>query len=186
MKFLLKSLLLFAILSFTLVGCQSEDKPKEPVKPATTQMPAKPGKKAPAKAKTVKLPPMDKLIKLKQTTHYSVNRVGEQVVKDAKQPIAITGNMLSIRGWAFDKAAKEAAGGVYIKIGDKSFPATATPSPGIAKNFKNPALSKSGFSLNVPVNQIGKGQFDISVFVLTSNQKAAYAPLPVKNIKIKI
>ncbi|MBF0486767.1 MAG: hypothetical protein HQK98_01270 [Nitrospirae bacterium] len=124
------------------------------------------------------LPPLDKLTSTNCTTtgFYTINSVQPTVPEqlftiDDKQPY------LSIIGWAADDLKIDTAGGVYVKIDDKLFPALyGLDRVDVAEHLKNNSYRYTGYNLEIPVSLIEKGTHKLSVLVLTNDRKHYFVP----------
>lgn len=82
-----------------------------------------------------------------------------------------------IAGWAVDPNEKDAAGGVYVDVDGKLFPAFyGARREGIAERFGEPAYEYSGFERAIPLSEIGAGTHELSIVVVTSDGKRYYRP----------
>lgn len=105
---------------------------------------------------------------------YSIGTINDLVVSREKQPIALSVNtsFILVKGWALDRYADEAAGGVYLDIDGKLYPAFY----GTFMNVKIPKYRYSGFERAVPVSIIGKGLHALSIIILSKDRKGYYKP----------
>ncbi|MBF0553066.1 MAG: hypothetical protein HQK96_00745 [Nitrospirae bacterium] len=124
------------------------------------------------------LPPLDKLTSANCTTtgFYTINAAqpnahGQLFTIDDKQ------RYLSIIGWAIDDLKKDIAGGVYIKIDDKLFPALyGLDRVDVAEHLKINNYRYTGYNIEIPVSLIEKGTHKLSVLVLTNDKKHYFVP----------
>lgn len=81
---------------------------------------------------------------------------------------------LSVSGWALDGATGKAAGGVYVLLDDRLFPAPY----GLPADLGGAERSCAdcGFSRLIPVTEIGPGSHRVSIVVLSRDGKAYYRP----------
>lgn len=122
-------------------------------------------------------PPLSSLSRIPAPTPYRVTSISSHKVKGDKQNISIPKGRPSVRitGWAVDAWHETAAGGVYLKIDDKLFPAFYGRARGVvALKFKNPAYRFSGFEQTIPTSRIGAGKHELSVLVLTHSRDKYY------------
>ena len=91
-----------------------------------------------------------------------------------------------VAGWAVDAANESTAGGVYIDIDGKLFPAFyGADRQDVANHFGTPSYRYSGFVRAILVPEIGAGAHDLSVVVLTSDKKGYYRPDQKVLLKIR-
>lgn len=83
---------------------------------------------------------------------------------------------LRVAGWAIDGTAQEPAGGVFIQIDDKLFPAVSGLQPRI--DADGHSCTDCGFSRLIPIDEIGPGSHQISITVLTRDGTGYYQPTP--------
>ncbi|MEO5357533.1 MAG: hypothetical protein H7844_09580 [Nitrospirae bacterium YQR-1] len=124
------------------------------------------------------LPPLNELTGLSASTigFCTLNGV---LVTDNNQLFTIDDKhqYIKIDGWAVDNIEKDIAGGVYIKIDDKLFPAFYGISrTDVAEHFMMHKYRYIGFEVNIPVSLIEKGVHKLSVIVLTKNRKHYFIP----------
>lgn len=100
------------------------------------------------------------------------------VSRPTRVTLAEAGNddFLLVAGWAIDAAAREPAGGVWVLIDDKVFPAvTGLPTD---RGGEGHSYAAAGFSRLIPVGEIGPGPHRVSIAVLTRDRTAYYQPEP--------
>lgn len=84
---------------------------------------------------------------------------------------------VTISGWAIDKQADNLAGGVYLDIDGKLYPAAyGYPREDVADALGNTAYRACGFRREIPAAALGMGPHTLSVRVLTHDQTHYYAP----------
>ena len=81
---------------------------------------------------------------------------------------------LSVAGWAIDSVAQEPAGGVFVIIDDKMFPAVSGLPADITSDGHS--YTNCGFSRLIPIDEIGPGSHQVSIAVLTRDGKGYYQP----------
>jgi len=143
-------------------------------------------KKKNTKAKPKPLPPISKLEKSDKQTRVIIQNVsGKNIAKD-KQPFRLTEDKITVRGIAVDTPRKTAAVGVYVKIGDQYFKANyGKPSKDFANRTKNPKYGKAGFVATIPKDKIKRGDYELSVCVVSSNRKTYYEQKDKIKIKVR-
>ena len=185
--------LLFIIFSISLfTSCQNDKstttkKPKtEQRKKANQNKKKKPTKKQANKnTKPKPLPPLSKLKKSDKKTHALIKNINDKSLFKTKQPIRITEDEIKIKGVAIDSHKQATAAGVYLKIGNQTFKAKyGLPDKEIVKNKKKKKYLKSGFTLNIPKTKIKNGDYDINIYVVSSDRKTYFESK--QNVKIKI
>jgi glycosyltransferase involved in cell wall biosynthesis len=101
--------------------------------------------------------------------------LNERVVQQERQPIALSWYRprLSIVGWAIDARVNGRAGGVYVDIDGKLYPAFyGTERKDVADFFKTPAYRYCGFVRSI--SDLGEGSHRLSLAILTADRKAVY------------
>ena len=84
---------------------------------------------------------------------------------------------VAVSGWAVDAGAEDVAGGVYVIVDGRPFPALyGTRNPEVAERFDVPAYEHSGFEREIPVSEIGPGSHELSVVVVTNDGSGYYPP----------
>lgn len=80
-------------------------------------------------------------------------------------------------GWAVDDENKSTAGGAYIDVDGRLFPAFyGAERRDVADSSGVPSYRYSGFEQAIPVSEIGAGAHELSVIVLTGDMAAYYEP----------
>jgi ABC-type amino acid transport system permease subunit len=129
-------------------------------------------------------PPLSELSPVSSPTLYRVESVSQVGVDQENRPILAPENesFVEITGWAVDAEAEDAAGGVYVKIDDKLFPAfygtdkSGSDTEALANRFGIPAYRHAVFERAIPVSEIGTGTHELSVIVLTNDREEYYRP----------
>ena len=85
-------------------------------------------------------------------------------------------NFLGVAGWAIDGAAREPAGGVFVMIDEKLFPAVYGLQSQV--NVDGHSYTDCGFSRLIPIDEIGPGSHQVSIAVLTRDGTGYYQPAP--------
>lgn len=83
-------------------------------------------------------------------------------------------SLLRVDGWAVDQAARRPAGGVYVRIDDKLFPAVYGLPATISVEGR--AYEACGFSRVIPIAEIGPGPHEMSIIVITGDGTGYYEP----------
>ncbi|MBF0458387.1 MAG: hypothetical protein HQK99_10890 [Nitrospirae bacterium] len=98
----------------------------------------------------------------------NMNKINGQVVLDDNH------NIMKIEGWAVDAVKKDIAGGIYIKIDEKLFPAFyGLYRADVGYQIK---ARRTGFEIEIPVSLIDKGQHRLSIIVLTKDRRHYFMP----------
>jgi hypothetical protein len=107
-------------------------------------------------------------------TDFSVSRPAKVGLDEA-----INDKYLGVSGWAIDGAAGEPAGGIYVMIDDKVFPAVT----GLPTDIGNGGRSCAdcGFSRLIPIDEIGPGSHQVSIAVITRDRKGYFQPPPPRS-----
>lgn len=81
-----------------------------------------------------------------------------------------------IAGWAFIERVDTACSEVFVvlKAGDTQgmFPAAKVPRPDVSKNFNNPGLDGSGFSVLIKRGLMRKGEYRLGLYIKRDTQQA--------------
>jgi hypothetical protein len=84
---------------------------------------------------------------------------------------------VEVSGWAVDAEAQDTAGGVYVVIDGKPYPAFyGTEKKQVAERFDEPEYRYSGFWRAIPVSEVGRGVHELSLIVVTSDGERYYRP----------
>jgi hypothetical protein len=82
-----------------------------------------------------------------------------------------------VGGFALDANNQSTAGGVYVDIDGKLFPAFyGTDRQDVADSLGVPSYRYSGFERAIPVSEIATGTHELSIVVLTADRKGYYRP----------
>jgi len=81
---------------------------------------------------------------------------------------------LSVAGWAIDGAAREPAGGVFVRIDERLFPAVYGLQAQIVVAGRT--YTDCGFTRLIPIDEIGPGSHQVSVAVITRDGTSYYQP----------
>ena len=96
------------------------------------------------------------------------------------------GSFIELAGWAVDADNESVAGGVYVDVDGKLFPAFYGAERGdVAKSLGDPSYRYSGFERAIPVSEIGSGTHELSVVILTADRKGYYRPDPKVVLEIR-
>ena len=131
--------------------------------------------------------PSRNLNSIQESTSYSLDYINNEAVNqnDAVIDLQDDKDYLIVKGWAIDKKNNNLAGGVYIDINGKLFPAVyRIPLPDVAKSFNNPLFRLCGFERVIPFYSIGKGEYEVSLKILTKDKKAYYVSDKLAKVKI--
>ncbi len=124
-------------------------------------------------------PPLSALSPVQSRTLSDIQTIAGAEVKPEDRPVVIPEGASSVKvtGWAVDAEAKDAAGGVYIVIDGKPFPAFYGMSKKeAAERLEVPAYEYSGFWRAIRLSEIGPGAHKLSILVVTSDGKRYYRP----------
>ena len=102
---------------------------------------------------------------------YSVSRPTKVVLNEASND-----HFLGVAGWAIDGAARKPAGGVFVMIDEKLFPAVYGLPADVVIDGRS--YSDCGFSRLIPIDEIGPGPHQVSIAVLTRDGTGYYQPTP--------
>jgi len=87
---------------------------------------------------------------------------------------AVNDSYLKVAGWAVDGFAREPAGGVFVIIDDKEFPAVYGLPTDV--DIDGRAYFDCGFSRLIPIGEIGPGSHRVSIAVITSDRAGYFEP----------
>ena len=87
-------------------------------------------------------------------------------------------SFIKLDGWAVDADNESTAGGVYIDVDGRLFPAFygARVKQKMARSLGGPEYRYSGFERAIPVSEIGAGSHELSIVILTHDRKGYYRP----------
>lgn len=89
---------------------------------------------------------------------------------------------LRVAGWASAGPGREAAGGVFVIIDDKLFPAAyGLPAD---TGGDGPSCADCGFSRQIPISEIGPGSHQVSIAVLTRDGAGYFQPPPPRTFNL--
>jgi hypothetical protein len=112
-------------------------------------------------------------------TLYEVHSLSGVAPDARSRPIVVAEDSSSVEvtGWAVDTKAKDVAGGVYIIVDGRRFPAIyGTNSSEVAHRLGVSAYEHSGFERDIPVSEIGPGSHELSIVVVTNDERRYYPP----------
>lgn len=195
MKRILYLLLTIFTLGLFATSCQNDkpaQKPKSELRKKQQQKKAnqrkanqKKKRKNQKRAKPAALPPISKLKKSTKQTQAVIRTINDKNPGKDKQPFRITEKTITVKGVAVDTPRKTAAAGVYVKIGKQFFKTNyGQPQKAFADRAKNPKYLKSGFTVKIPKAKIKQGDYDVSLYVVSSDRKTYYEI--AKTVKVKI
>jgi hypothetical protein len=123
-------------------------------------------------------PPLSDLSSVTSSTPYSQTVFGKGVSQENGSFVVPEGTaFIWVAGWAVDADNGSTAGGVYIDIDGKHFPAFyGTDRQDVADRFGVRSYRYSGFVRAISVSEIGAGTHELSVVVLTSDEKGYFRP----------
>ncbi len=124
-------------------------------------------------------PPLSELSPVPSSALSEIESISAVEVDQENQPVSIPAEepSIEITGWAVDAEAEDVAGGVYVGIGDRLFPAFyGVDREDLAERYGIPSYSDSGFRRAIPVSEIGTGTHELSVVVLTNDKTGYYRP----------
>jgi hypothetical protein len=102
---------------------------------------------------------------------FSINRPMKVGLNEASND-----KFLGVAGWAIDGPAREPAGGVFVMIDEKLFPAVYGLQAQV--NVGGDSYTDCGFSRLIPIDEIGPGPHQVSIAVLTRDGTGYYQPPP--------
>lgn len=172
------------LVSFIGTGCSDSTSNKNQQKKTPNQTVKKDAQKKKPKAKP--LPRIGKLKKSGKITNAAIQFVNGTDVRKVKDPVRITDEFIEIKGAAIDRPMKQTAAGVYLKINDQYFKARyGQKNPTLVRALKNKDYIRSGFSAKIAKSKFEKGDYDVTVLVVSSNRKVYYEVKKKTKIKIR-
>jgi len=115
------------------------------------------------------------LTKSPTATVFSIDAINEQNVAQATQPMAVSGDELTVAGWVVDEPNKTTANKIFVNIAGSDFPAAyGGERPDVAKALGQAAYTKSGFMSKIPVSEIGKGNHQLRLKVVAAQGDVYY------------
>ena len=126
------------------------------------------------------LPPeLSGLSSVSSSTGSSIGSINGTRVNSQDQPVVIPEGkpFVRVNGWAVDARAKKSAGGVYVDVDGKLFPALyGNSTRSLVNRFDVSAYQNSGFVRTIPMSEIGPGKHELSLVVVTSDREGYYRP----------
>jgi hypothetical protein len=106
------------------------------------------------------LPEAGRLERVPDHTDYALESINDHRAPLGKPPPRISRDTpLTLAGWAVDREAGQAAGGVELLVGERGFEIRyGLPRPDVAEYFKQPALVDSGFQALLPAGTLPPGE----------------------------
>lgn len=108
-----------------------------------------------------------------ETTLFAIDSInGQRVVNSYAKINRQQMPQIHLRGWAVDKMAKQAAGGVILKVGRHTLTALyGRERPDIVRNLRSEQYRYSGFSLSFDSHLLPIGEYQLSLRILTHDRK---------------
>jgi hypothetical protein len=104
-------------------------------------------------------------------TKYAIDAINKTVVRKNRQLVIKSTANLTIKGWAVDTPGENLASNVIVDIDGKLFRADYGNSrPDVAEFLQNPVYNSCGWSVNIPVALIGKGEHLLSLKIIAHDQ----------------
>lgn len=125
------------------------------------------------------LPPLSDLSPVASATPSAIDVItgGEMSRQNRSFVVPEEGSFIELAGWAVDADNESVAGGAYVDVDGKLFPAFYGAERGdVAKSLGDPSYRYSGFERAIPVSEIGSGTHELSVIILTADRKGYYRP----------
>lgn len=124
------------------------------------------------------LPELSTLSPIPSPTSFAMTVRGDGVNQQGRTIVVPEGtSFIELTGWALDDENESTAGGVYVDVDGRPFPAFyGADRQDVADSSGNPSYRYSGFERAIPVSEIGTGTRELSVFVLTADKTEYYEP----------
>ncbi len=118
-------------------------------------------------------PPLSDLSPVGSTISFGMVVTGDGVSqRDRAIVVPEEGSFIKLTGWAVDDENESTAGGVYVDIDGRLFPAFyGMERQDVADSLGVPSYRYSGFERTLPVSEIGAGSHELSVVVLTADKE---------------
>jgi hypothetical protein len=119
-------------------------------------------------------------------TRFSIDAINDRIVQQRAQPIILAQehSCIVVKGWAVDNHAKDVAGGVYIDVDGKLYPANyGMDRKDVAELFNDPSFRYSGYE-GVIAN-LNQGHHLLSLRVLAKDMRAYYKPAQAVAFEIR-
>jgi hypothetical protein len=122
------------------------------------------------------LPPLSELSPVDSPATFGMILTGDGVQQRGGAILVPEGgSSVKLTGWAVDGDNETTAGGVYVDIDGRLFPAFyGMEKQDVADSLGTPSYRYSGFERALPVSEIGAGVHELSVIVLTSDKQGYY------------
>ena len=124
-------------------------------------------------------PPLSDLSLVASATPSAIDVItgGEMSRQNRTFVVSEEGSFIELAGWAVDANNESVAGGVYVDVDGKLFPAFYGAERGdVARSLGVPSYRYSGFERAIPVSEIGRGTHQLSVIILTADRDGYYRP----------
>jgi len=121
-------------------------------------------------------PPLSSLSPLESSTRVGATVNGVEMGGQKRTVLVPRGTpSVAVVGWAVDTRNASPAGGVYVDVDGRLYPAFyGTDREGAAGSPGPASYRYSGFERAIPVSEIGAGAHELSIVVLTSDGKSYY------------
>lgn len=131
------------------------------------------------------LPPLAALVPLPAQTLFNIDGLNDQMIHPQAQPVIVSNDTpVFVNGWALDARAEELAGGVYLDIDGRLYPAFyGTDRKDVADHFNIPRYRYSGFAR--PISDLVVGRHSLSIIILTKGREAYYKPSQTLAFELK-
>ncbi|MFD1903719.1 hypothetical protein ACFSQ7_05705 [Paenibacillus rhizoplanae] len=89
-----------------------------------------------------------------------IDYINNQPIKEqGKANLSEDSKITNIVGWALDKTNETVAGGIYLKVGEKYYSGNyGIARESVSSAYNNINLTNSGYSFNVPTEELKKRQ----------------------------
>lgn len=114
-------------------------------------------------------------------TKFNIENINEQPVNSPE--IKLTGDNLTLSGWAIDEDGNKPASSVVVQVGEDYFEAfTGYPRADVAKFYKSKEIVLCGIQLSLAKSNLTPGPNEMKLYVFADGNKSYYEVSP--NIKI--
>ena len=123
-------------------------------------------------------PPPSSLSPVASPTPYAFAITGPGTIqRNGSLVVPKEASYVKVSGWAIDTDDESTAGGVYVDVDGKLFPAFyGVDRQDVVDSFGVQSYRRSGFERYIPISEIGTGVHRLSVVILMNDQERYYQP----------
>lgn len=124
-------------------------------------------------------PPLESLRAVPSASACTIDEVNGVVVSRSRGSFVLQGHVrsLGLDGWCVDEQAKARAGGVYMLLDGRAYPAFyGTRRIDVAAFFRRPEYERSGFFRVIELPRLRPGRHSLSVVAVSHDRRRSFAP----------